>query len=134
MGLLAVWTSFALPGVILNSPIFITASIISRKKAKGTTSSPVSCTLSDISFVEALAASSVKIAGRDVLATWKILVSAGLAPILYIFYSVLAGFTAARYGITYKYRLWAPFITMAVLPFFGYSALKFGEAGLDVFK
>jgi hypothetical protein len=76
----------------------------------------------------------VKVAGRDVLATWKILVSAGLAPILYIFYSVLAGFTAAQYGFTYKYRLWAPFMTMAALPFFGYSALKFGEAGSDVFK
>lgn len=93
---------------------------------------PVSLSL--ICHAEALAASSVKIAGRDVLATWKILVSAGFAPILYIFYSVLAGFTAARYGLTYKYRLWAPFMTMAALPFFGYSALKFGEAGLDVFK
>lgn len=35
VGLLAVWAIFALPGVILNSPIFILASIISRKKAKG---------------------------------------------------------------------------------------------------
>lgn len=35
VGLLAVWSSFALPGVLLNSPIFIVASILSRKKAKG---------------------------------------------------------------------------------------------------
>lgn len=76
----------------------------------------------------------MKVAGRDVLATWKILVSAGLAPVLYLFYSAMAGITAARYGFSYKYRLWAPFITMAALPFFGYSALKFGEAGSDVFK
>lgn len=88
-----------------------------------------------VNFIsEALAASSVKVAGRDVLATWKILVSAGLAPVLYIFYSVVAGIVAARNSHTYKYRLWAPFITMAALPFFGYSALKFGEAGSDVFK
>ncbi|KAF8323193.1 glycerol-3-phosphate O-acyltransferase [Clavulina sp. PMI_390] len=116
-GLLAVWTSFALPGVILNSPIFIIASLYSRKKAK-----------------EALAASSVKVAGRDVLATWKILVSAGFAPILYIVYAIIAGVLAGRYDFSYKYRLWAPFITTAALPFLGYSALKFGEAGLDVFK
>ena len=34
-GVLTVWSSLALPGVILNAPMFITASIISRKKAKG---------------------------------------------------------------------------------------------------
>jgi hypothetical protein len=49
-GLLAVWTSFALPGVILNSPIFVIASIISRKKAKGTVvvSQCCNCSLSDM--------------------------------------------------------------------------------------
>lgn len=40
VGLLAVWTSFSLPGVILNSPIFITAKLISRQKAKGQSSLP----------------------------------------------------------------------------------------------
>lgn len=35
VGLLAVWTAFSLPGVILNGPIFILASVLSRKKAKG---------------------------------------------------------------------------------------------------
>lgn len=87
-----------------------------------------------LSCSEALAASSVKVAGRDVLATWKILISAGLAPVLYTVYAVLAGVLASRYSSTYKYRLYAPFLTMTALPFFGYSALKFGEAGLDVFK
>lgn len=33
--LLIVWSFLALPGVILNAPIFILASIMSRKKAKG---------------------------------------------------------------------------------------------------
>lgn len=33
--LLTVWAGLALPGVILNGPIFVTASIISRNKAKG---------------------------------------------------------------------------------------------------
>lgn len=35
VGLLIVWTIFALPGTILNGPIFILASILSRQKAKG---------------------------------------------------------------------------------------------------
>jgi hypothetical protein len=35
IGLLLVWTILALPGTILNSPMFILASLISRKKAKG---------------------------------------------------------------------------------------------------
>lgn len=34
-GLVSAWTLLALPGVILNAPMFIAASIISRKKAKG---------------------------------------------------------------------------------------------------
>lgn len=36
LGLLAVWTILALPGVVLNGPIFLAASVMSRKKAKGT--------------------------------------------------------------------------------------------------
>jgi glycerol-3-phosphate O-acyltransferase / dihydroxyacetone phosphate acyltransferase len=35
VGLLSVWSIFSLPGVILNGPIFLLASIISRRKAKG---------------------------------------------------------------------------------------------------
>lgn len=37
LGLLAFWTVLALPGTVLNAPILILASIISRKKAKGST-------------------------------------------------------------------------------------------------
>lgn len=33
--LLAVWTILALPGTILNGPMFLLASVISRRKAKG---------------------------------------------------------------------------------------------------
>lgn len=35
MILLTVWTLLALPGTVLNAPMFVVASIISRKKAKG---------------------------------------------------------------------------------------------------
>lgn len=116
-GLVTGWGVLALPGVILNSPMFICASIISRKKAK-----------------EALAASSVKIAGRDVLATWKVLVSLGLAPPLYIFYVTIAIWLAVKYDVPQKHIIWTPIGMLFALPSIGYSALKFGEVGMDVYK
>ncbi|PLW09230.1 hypothetical protein PCANC_22696 [Puccinia coronata f. sp. avenae] len=116
-GLVTGWGVLALPGVILNSPMFICASIVSRKKAR-----------------EALAASSVKIAGRDVLATWKVLVSLGLAPPLYIIYVAVAIWLAVKNDFSRKYVMWIPMGMLFALPSIGYSALKFGEVGMDVYK
>ncbi|TCD69725.1 hypothetical protein EIP91_006492 [Steccherinum ochraceum] len=115
--LLFIWTALALPGVILNGPIFITASIISRRKAK-----------------EALAGSMVKVAGRDVLATWKILVALGLTPILYGFYAFLSFVAAYNDGASLPRLIMAPITTLVLLPCVAYAALKFGEAGSDVLK
>ncbi|CCL99136.1 uncharacterized protein FIBRA_01151 [Fibroporia radiculosa] len=115
--LLMMWATLALPGVILNAPIFLSASIMSRQKAR-----------------EALAASTVKIAGRDVLATWKILISLGLTPILYGFYAAVAAMLAIKANAPFWWRFWTPFLTMFILPCIAYAALKFGEAGLDVFR
>ncbi|GAA5931927.1 uncharacterized protein JCM15063_001605, partial [Sporobolomyces koalae] len=117
LGLLGAWGTLALPGVILNSPIFIAAKIISRKKAK-----------------EALAGSSVKIKGNDVLATWKVLVALAGAPTLYTVYAINAVVLAHKLSLPFKYKLWAPFATFAGLPVIGIAALKFGEVGMDVYK
>ncbi|KAG6890723.1 hypothetical protein C0995_005096 [Termitomyces sp. Mi166 len=117
VGLLMVWTILALPGTILNGPMFILASLISRKKAK-----------------EALAASVVKIAGRDVLATWKVLICLGLAPLLYTFYAFLATLIAFRAKVPLRWRIATPFLVFVALPCMNYAALKFGEAGMDVLK
>ncbi|KAI0031836.1 glycerol-3-phosphate O-acyltransferase [Vararia minispora EC-137] len=117
LGLLSVWSIFALPGVILNAPIILAASILSRQKAK-----------------EALAASVVKVEGRDVMATWKVLVSLGLGPVLYSFYAVIATFIAVKARAPLRWVIWTPVLTMIALPILGYSALKFGEAGMDVLK
>ncbi|KAJ7182846.1 hypothetical protein C8R43DRAFT_14710 [Mycena crocata] len=117
VGLLAVWSIFALPGVVLNSPIFILASLISRKKAR-----------------EALAASRVKIAARDVLATWKVLISLGVAPVLYVLYAIMGALLAIRANAPMKWRLVTPFMVLFGVPAMSYAALKFGEAGMDVLK
>ncbi|KAL8291488.1 hypothetical protein RQP46_002466 [Phenoliferia psychrophenolica] len=117
IGLFSAWGVLALPGVVLNAPIFIAATIISRRKAK-----------------EALAASTVKIKGNDVLATWKVLVALAGAPALYSVYAAGATVLAFRYELPLKYKIYAPVATMAGLPLIGYSALKFGEVGMDVYK
>ncbi|KAJ7687696.1 hypothetical protein B0H17DRAFT_1069517 [Mycena rosella] len=117
VGLLAVWAVFALPGVILNGPIFILASILSRQKAR-----------------EALAASRVKIAARDVLATWKVLISLGVAPVLYLLYACIGTLLAVRANAPLRWRLVTPFLVLFGVPAMSYAALKFGEAGMDVLK
>ena len=131
--LLLVWSILALPGVILNGPIFILASIISRKKAKGVLIFVAHKAVLN-SASEALAASTVKVVGRDVLGSWKVLISLGAAPLLYGLYAFIATAVMIRAGAPLKYRLWTPFIVVSALPFIGYAALKFGEAGMDVLK
>jgi glycerol-3-phosphate O-acyltransferase/dihydroxyacetone phosphate acyltransferase len=116
-GLISAWTIMALPGIILNAPIFIAASYISRKKAKA-----------------ALAASTVKLEGKDVLATWKVLVSLGMAPILYSLYTVIAMYFVYRYHMGRKYVFLTPLFMLVAVPSFGYSALRFGEVGMDIYK
>jgi len=114
-----------LPGLLLFSPIFIVSKVKSRQKA-----------------AEALAGSSVKIQGRDVMATWKLLVAIALAPTMYAFYSVLAIFiirseycpafipgwarTAPAWAVWPA--TWVVFITMTI------GALKTGESGMDIVK
>lgn len=119
LGLLVMWGTMALPGVILNSPIIILAKIISRKKAK-----------------EALAASQVKLKGRDVVGTWKVLVSMGVAPVLYLSYAVAATYMARRLkpDLSTKALALTPFWTMAILPAMSYSTLKVSETALDIIK
>ncbi|KAH8827842.1 glycerol-3-phosphate O-acyltransferase [Flagelloscypha sp. PMI_526] len=117
VALLTVWTVFALPGTVLNGPIFILASIISKKKAK-----------------EALAKSTVKIAGRDVLATWKVLIALVVTPLLYTVYACVALWISIKARAPLRWKIATPFIVATVLPIMNFAALKFGEAGMDVLK
>jgi glycerol-3-phosphate O-acyltransferase / dihydroxyacetone phosphate acyltransferase len=65
---LVILSILTIPGLLLFSPVFLLTSYMSKRKT-----------------AEALAESSVKIRGFDVMATWKILISAGLAPLFYTF-------------------------------------------------
>lgn len=106
----------ALPGVILFSPVFIATKKISEKKRK-----------------EALAGSTVKIRGNDVIATWKILVSMGFAPILYTIYSLI-GIKIVHMYYPQTSRIFAFFGFYIFSASITYSALIFGDKGMDLFK
>jgi hypothetical protein len=136
--LLLAWAILALPGVITHAPIFIPAKMYSKVKAKGIylVTSIYPCKRADFWYhlAEALAASSVKIAARDVIATWKILFSLAATPALYIVYAILATWLAWRNGASSAVVKSMPALIFIIMPFFAMSSLKFGEAGMDVFK
>ncbi|KUJ06366.1 uncharacterized protein LY89DRAFT_743846 [Mollisia scopiformis] len=119
LGVLGVLT---LPGLLLFAPIFILTPHLSRRKT-----------------AEALAASSVKIRGHDVMATWKILIALALAPIFYTFYTILL-VVLNNYNHLWGYihsRTPTSLIIstcVLVLPMITYAALLFGEQGMDLLK
>jgi glycerol-3-phosphate O-acyltransferase/dihydroxyacetone phosphate acyltransferase len=111
-----------LPGTILFGPVFIASKIISKKKSR-----------------EALAASTVKIQARDVMATWKLLVSLAFAPLLYNLYTILLAYWTYRNRIQgyvpESVPIWAIFpLGYTVFPMITFAALRFGEVGMDILK
>lgn len=102
----------ALPGFILNLPILITADRISKQKS-----------------IEALKASSVKLEGKDVLATWKVMVGMALLPLCFIIYPLLAALVGwvCGWGAVYTWSVFAIF----QLPVM-YGSVRFVEQGLDI--
>ncbi|EGW31316.1 uncharacterized protein SPAPADRAFT_61887 [Spathaspora passalidarum NRRL Y-27907] len=108
----------ALPGATLFSPVFLSTKIISKRKAK-----------------EALANSVVKIKANDVIATWKILVSMGIAPIVYSFYASIGTYYCSKHGYFTSFKLFWVWVILYISGIFvTYSALLTGEQGLDLFK
>lgn len=112
----------ALPGFILFAPVFAATRVISRKKA-----------------AEALKASTVKVQGKDVMATWKLLVALAFAPVLYNFYVVILCWWTYRHRVFGLMPTWMPIIGVAIFgwilfPTITFAALRFGEIGMDIFK
>lgn len=115
--LLTIWGLLAFPGAILNLPIVIVAKVISANKARA-----------------ALRGSTVKIAGRDVLATWKILIGLVLLPTVYGFYTFLLFLALLHTDLSLKWKFLSPAAAWTLLPFMSYASLRFGEIGIDVYK
>lgn len=111
-----------LPGLLLFAPVFVATKSISRKKSK-----------------EALAASTVKLQGRDVMATWKLLVALAFAPAVYAFYTSLFTYWTYRNRIQGYVPEWVPLWAMILLgvvlfPTITFAALRIGEIGMDIVK
>ncbi|KAL2119602.1 hypothetical protein VTJ04DRAFT_6563 [Mycothermus thermophilus] len=119
---LIVLSAGVLPGLILFAPIFIATKYISHQKAK-----------------TALAASSVKIQGKDVIATWKLLVSLAFAPVLYNFYTCIFAYLVYRDRLGGYVPEWVPIWAVflagwVIFPAITFAALRFGEVGMDILK
>ncbi|KAA6410991.1 MAG: glycerol-3-phosphate o-acyltransferase [Lasallia pustulata] len=119
LGIMAIGT---LPGTMLFAPIFIAGKIISIKKSR-----------------EALAASTVKLQGRDVMATWKLLVALALSPVLITFYTALLTWWTYYNRVQGYIPEWVPLWTvvafgMVFFPSITFAALRFGESGMDIVK
>ncbi|KAF6830743.1 glycerol-3-phosphate O-acyltransferase [Colletotrichum plurivorum] len=111
-----------LPGLILFAPVFIASKAISVRKAR-----------------QALAASTVKIQGRDVMATWKLLVAIVVAPTLYHFYSAIVTYKVWKDHLGGAVPAWVPWWTTYLVMWplmvaITFAALRFGEVGMDIFK
>eukprot|EP00732_Lithocolla_globosa_P002394 Lithocolla_globosa_v1_NODE_1554_length_2490_cov_13.344559.p1 type:complete len:573 gc:universal NODE_1554_length_2490_cov_13.344559:589-2307(+) len=74
---LSILLFFSIPGYILGTPIVIIARSISKQKAK-----------------EALAKSRVKVLGKDVVGTWKLLTCLVVIPIFWLLYSCIGTYIA----------------------------------------
>ncbi|KAI4739168.1 hypothetical protein E4T50_10368 [Aureobasidium sp. EXF-12298] len=122
LGKLLVLAVAVLPGLVLFGPVFITGKVYSIKKSR-----------------EALAASTVKIQGRDVMATWKLLVSMVVAPLLYNFYNIILAIWTHYNRIGGRVPEWVPLWAVfafgyILFPAITFAALRFGEVGMDIVK
>ena len=122
LGKLAVMAVGTLPGLVLFAPVFVASKIISIKKSR-----------------EALAASTVKLQGRDVMATWKLLVAMAFAPMLYAFYTTLLTYWTYRNRVQGYMPDWVPLWVVVIFgiiffPSITFAALRFGETGMDIVK
>ncbi|KAJ9206156.1 hypothetical protein DTO212C5_3131 [Paecilomyces variotii] len=119
---IAIMAIGTLPGLLLFAPVFVATKVISAKKSK-----------------EALAASTVKLQGRDVMATWKLLVGLAFAPALYAFYTTMFTYWTYRNRIQGYVPEWVPLwlvvlIGVVLFPSITFAALRIGEIGMDILK
>ncbi|KIV97855.1 hypothetical protein PV10_01559 [Exophiala mesophila] len=136
LGELVVLGIGTLPGLAMFWPVFVTTKLISLKKSR-----------------EALAASTVKLQGRDVITTWKLLVAMAFAPVLYAYYIVIVslwlvynrngGYYTNKVPWWLLARTYVPDfvpIWLFAVSFLGlcisitFAALRIGEIGMDVLK
>lgn len=115
--LLLVYGVTLLPAIVLNLPVMLLIDFISKRKAK-----------------KAVATSAVKIKGRDVLATWKLMVGFVLFPSLYLLYCTPIAWRMylEGYGL-HKIAFVVITLAGAILPFLSYVMIKIAEHGYETY-
>lgn len=68
------------------------------------------------------------------LATWKLLVTLGLTPVLYTIYAIAVLVYSIRSNFTLKNKILAPLSVYVFMPMISFAALRFGEVGMDIYK
>ena len=107
-----------LPGLLLNLPAMIIIDQISRRKAE-----------------RAVARSTVKLKGRDVLATWKLMVGFVLFPFMYLIYCFPLAYQLYVYGRTSLARVLGICMVASgiVLPWISYITIRVAEHGFETY-
>ncbi|KAL0084881.1 hypothetical protein J3Q64DRAFT_1640160 [Phycomyces blakesleeanus] len=107
------------PAYIANLPLMWITQYISKMKQR-----------------EALAGSMVKVAAKDVLATWKVLVAAFAVPSLYLLYAGIYVFYFAknRIFLSPKAKILKISNLFALQLILQYGFLRLGDAGRDLYK
>lgn len=115
--LLLVYGVTLLPAIVLNLPVILLIDFLSKRKAR-----------------KAVATSAVKIKGRDVLATWKLMVGFVLFPSLYLLYCAPIAWRMyfEGYGIP-KIAFVVIMLAGAILPFLSYVMTKIAEHGYETY-
>lgn len=85
---------------------------------------------------EALAGSSVKITGKDVIATWKVIVVSVAAPALYGFYALLYLIFLIKHrpNLSLRHKVRRAICVWAIQPILSYLLMRLGDTGLDTYK
>ncbi|KAJ3060133.1 hypothetical protein HK102_009652, partial [Quaeritorhiza haematococci] len=114
-----VFLAVSLPGVILLAPVIYLIEHISSLKQK-----------------ESLATSTVKLRGKDVVSSWKVIVALILLPTINTFYSTLSFLLAyLHFSLPLSTSLFKVAVPVFVaFPFMSYATVRTSEVGVDIFK
>ncbi|CAO3690864.1 unnamed protein product [Rhizopus microsporus] len=107
------------PALVFNLPLIWITNYISKKKQR-----------------QALAGSSVKIQGKDVIASWKVIVVSIAAPTLYGIYALfyLLFLIKRRSQLSLQSKLRRAACVWAIQPILSYLLMRLGDTGLDIYK
>ncbi|TVY37072.1 putative acyltransferase [Lachnellula subtilissima] len=126
VGKISILAIGTVPGLVLFAPVFIVSKVYSHRKSK-----------------QDLKASTVKLQGHDVMASWKVLISVAFAPLLYALYTIVLTYWfyhnriqgCAPEWIAEKVPIWILILLeLALFISITFAALLIGEVGMDILK